>query len=239
MGKKAGKHVRGSVLGQAQEHAQRSADASAQDQLLAQKLEDEQAQQTMRHLIENERKEQRKAFEQERESTHALLDAVRTKLHQNQDQIIQQVQHDASNAVHKVEEELSKTSIAKTIEDVVKKKLAKRLDELKSEGEHTVHDVSSQISALKHRVRRLRRQQRRFQEKESSMEQNMMRESHERDLGESASVGQHESIASEMGKLRMEQMMRQLALPPQMQPAAQSEEHMALMKMQEEMANLR
>lgn len=71
------------------------------------------------------------------------------------------------------------------------------------------------------------------------MEQNMMRESHERDLGESASVGQHESMASEIEKLRMEQMMRQLALPPQMQPAAQSEEHMALMKMQEEMASLR
>lgn len=206
---------------------------SEQDELLAQKMEDQQAQQTMQHLIESERTQQRKMFEQERESTHALLTSVRNKLHSEQDRIVKQVQDESNAAVHKVETQLEQTSMARTIEDIVKKKLSKRLNELKAAGKNTIHDVSSQLDALKHRVRRLRRQQRRFQMTESSLEQKMEEnQSHERrDLGESSSIGN--SMAAEMQKLRLERMMQSF------EPSRESAEHQELLKMKDEMAELR
>jgi len=240
----AGHKVRGSVLGAAQEEQQKASDMSAQDELLAQKLQDEQAQRTMQHLIETERGEQRKAFEQERESTHSLLDSVRKKLQLEQSNIVKKVQSDTSAAVKKVEKDLSQTSLAQTIEDVVKKKLSKRLNELKTEGEKTVHDVTAQVDALNHRVRRLRREQTRMKMQEASMEQNMqrVRESHEsHDLGESAGTGA--SMATELEKMRLEQMMAQMN-PMQQQMRQQvdpqmSEEHREFLRMKDEMTEMR
>jgi len=237
----SGQKVPGSILGEAHAQEQKAAEMSRRDELLAQKMEDEQAQQTMKHLIESERQQQRKAFEQERESTHSLLKTVRQKLQLEQQNMIKQVKAETTAAVSKVEEELSQTSLAKTIEDVVKKKLSKRLDELKSAGERTVHDATSQIDALKHRVRRLRRQQTRFKMSESSLQQKMLQHESQHDLGESSGVGGN-TMSAELEKLRMEQMMRQLTTAPQPQvpqPQVQSEEHLELLRLKDEMATMR
>lgn len=235
--KMSGQHVSGSILGQAQEEHDRMTDMNAHDELLAQKLEDEQARGTMQHLIESEREQQRKTLEQEREATHSLLDSVRSKLQAEQKVMIKKVQTETSAAVGKVEKDLSQTSLAKTIEDVVKKKLAKRLDELKVAGENTVHDVVAQMSSLKQRVRRLRRQQTRMRMAEASMEQKVMRESHaSRDLGESSEVGT--SMKMELERLRMEQMLRQQQAEP-MHRRATSEEHREMRRLKEQMAEMK
>jgi len=232
--KKSGHKVVGSILGKAQQEQNRAAEMSSQDELLAQKMEDQQAQATMQHLIQTERHEQRKAFEQERETTHNLLHSVRQKLSLEQHNLVKHVRTEADSAVKKVEKELSETSLAKTIEDVVKQKLAKRLSELKNAGEKTVHDVSTQLRDLKHRVRRLRREQTRMKMAESGMQQNLMHQSQTRDLGESASVGGG-SMTAELEKLRLEQMMTQIRPPP----SRDSEEHLEFLRMKDEMGEMR
>jgi len=234
----SGRKVPGSILGEAHQEAQKAAEVSKRDELLAQKMEDEQAQQTMQHLIESERKQQRKAFEEERESTHSLLKNVRKKLQLEQQRMVKEVKAETTAAVSKVEKELSQTSLARTIEDVVKKKLSKRLKELKTVGERTLHEATSQIKALKHRVRRLRRQQTRLKIAESSMQQKVMQhESYaQHDLGESSSVGNEMNTAIE--RLRIEQMLKQMTAAQQPQ-VGNSQEHLELQNLRDEMANMR
>lgn len=241
----SGQKVPGSILGKAREDADKAADMSARDELLAHKLEDEQAQSTMQHLIETERMQQRKAFEEERESTHSLLKSVREKLNREQHKMVNQVRTETTEAVLNVEKKLTTTNLAQTIEDVVKKKLAKRLDELRNVGQQTVHDVAAQMGALKRRVTRLRRDQERMkraeERSESTMEQRMMATHSERDLGESASVGESPS-AKLLETMQLQQMMRNQMMPmqqPMQQSPMQMEEHMELMKMKEEMAQMR
>lgn len=238
----SGQKVKGSVLGEAQDEQTKAIQMTAQDEVLARKMEDEQAQQTMQHLIDSERAQQRKSFEKERETTRDLLHSVREKLSLEQTKLVKSVRTETSQAVENVEKRLSDSSLAQTIEDIVKKKLAKRLSELKTAGERTVHDVSSQLNQLKHRVRRLRRQQTRMKMAESAMEQNLSHESRSRDLGESQSV-QGSSLTSELEKMRLEQMMtqmRQVQPPPQIVPQPQnSEEHYELLRLKDEMQDMK
>merc|ERR1712054_235161 len=210
--KHAGQKVKGSVLDQAVEVHDREAASAARDTLLAHKLEDEQAMHTMQHLIETERHEQHKAFDKERSLTHGLLLSVRKKLRTEQDKMLKQVRAETTDSVLKVEKELSRTALASTIQKVVKKKLAKRVAELKAIGEKTVHDVRSQVLKLKHRVRRLRREQERMKVAEATMEQKARMSTlgeaqHHRDLGESAGVSAYMNpLTMEMERMRMEQM---------------------------------
>merc|ERR1712144_122221 len=73
--------------------------------------------------------------------------------------MVKQVRAETMASVVNVEKSLAQTSVAKTIENVVKKKLAKRIAELQNVGTKTVSDVTAQVKALKRRVRRLRREQ--------------------------------------------------------------------------------
>merc|ERR1711988_267396 len=182
----AQQHVKGSILGKAVEEHDKAAAMSAQDELLAHKLEDEQAQHTMQHLIESERKQQMKAFQKERQKNTSALNKLRAKLKREQDKMVKQVRAETTASVVNVEKELSKTSVAQAIETVVKKKLAKKLNELKTAGLKQVEGVTAQLSALQHRVRRLRREQTRLKIATASMRRNLR--SH-RDLGESSGVG--------------------------------------------------
>jgi len=234
----SGHQVGGSVLGQARAEADKASDMSARDELLAHKLEDEQAEHTMQHLIETERQQQRKVFEQERETTHTLLQSVKSKLHHEQKKMVNQVRRETTSAVLDVEHKLSQTKLAQTIEEVVKKKLAKRLQELQGAGQQTVHDVAAQMGALKRRVTRLRKDQERMKRSESSMERNFMSTSHsqEQDLGESASVGGN-AIAQQLQQMQLQQMARQQMMS--MQSPMQTEEHQELMRMKEQMAEMR
>ena len=59
---------------------------------------------------------------------------------------MENVESCTSTTISKVENDLSKTSLTKTIEDVVKKKISKRLDELKLASEKTIHGVETQIN---------------------------------------------------------------------------------------------
>lgn len=186
----------------------------------------------MQHLIETERSQQRKSFEEERESTHTLLKSVQEKLKVEQKRILGEAKSETTKAVNDVEEKLKETNLAKSIEDVVKKKLSKRIAELESAGEKTVHDVSEQVAKLKDRVSRLRRENARMRVKEAKMETMMESRSHEsRDLGESASI--HSSMSEELQRMQMQQMMQM-----QQQPK-NSAEHEELMQLKEELAAMR
>lgn len=237
MEKKAGQHVQGSILGEAVTAHDKAAAVSAQDELLAHKMEDEQAQRTMQHLIETERQEQVKAFARERKSTASALTKLRTKLKLEQDKMIKQVRAETTQSVVNVEKELSKTSVATAIENVVKKKLAKRLNELKAAGLKQVTGVTAQVEALQHKVRRLRREQTRLKIKTASMRSNLRPR---RDLGESSGVG---NIAQQLERAQMTQLLMQQqqpqVVPPQvMHQQVQSEEHAEFLKMKEQMAQL-
>lgn len=227
---KAGQKVKGSILGKAVEEHDKAAKLSAQDVLLAHKLEDEQTHSAMEHLIETEREKQQKMFKQERDSTHSALTTLRNKLKQEQAKMVKQVRAETMASVVNVEKSLAQTSVAKTIENVVKKKLAKRIAELQNVGTKTVSDVTAQVKALKRRVRRLRREQTTMKMSEASMQQNMLHSS--RDLGESSGMGN--SMAME--QMRMMMMQQQQQQPQMMQQ--QSAEHMELMKMKEQMAQM-
>lgn len=239
MEKKAGAHVQGSILGEAVTAHDKAAAVSAQDELLAHKMEDEQAQRTMQHLIETERKEQVRAFATERKTTANALTKLRAKLKLEQDKMIKQVRAETTQSVVNVEKELSKTSVATAIENVVKKKLAKRLNELKTEGLKQVTGVTSQMNALQHKVNRLRREQTRLRISTASMRRNLR--SSRRDLGESSGVG---GIAQALEKAQMTQMLmqRQQMAPPQMAPQVvqqqQSQEHAELLQMKAQMAQM-
>merc|ERR1711981_691068 len=239
MEKKAGAHVQGSILGEAVKAHDKAAAVSAQDELLAHKMEDEQAQSTMQHLIETERKEQVKAFATERKSTANALTKLRAKLKLEQDKMIKQVRAETTQSVVNVEKSLSKTSVATAIENVVKKKLAKRLNELKTAGLKQVTGVTAQVNALQHKVRRLRREQTRLKIKTASMRRNLRPS--RRDLGESSGVG----IAQALQKAQITQMlMQQQQMQPQtqqqmqQQQQVQSEEHAELLRMREQMAQM-
>merc|ERR1712072_571371 len=239
MEKKAGAHVQGSILGEAVKAHDKAAAVSAQDELLAHKMEDEQAQSTMQHLIETERKEQVKAFATERKSTANALTKLRAKLKLEQDKMIKQVRAETTQSVVNVEKSLSKTSVATAIENVVKKKLAKRLNELKTAGLKQVTGVTAQVNALQHKVRRLRREQTRLKIKTASMRRNLRPS--RRDLGESSGVG----IAQALQKAQITQMlMQQQQMQPQMQQQmqqqqqVQSEELAELLRMREQMAQM-
>merc|ERR1712139_471007 len=124
-------------------------------------------------------------FKQERDSTHSALTTLRNKLKQEQAKMVKQVRAETMASVVNVEKSLAQTSVAKTIENVVKKKLAKRIAELQNVGTKTVSDVTAQVKALKRRVRRLRREQTTMKMSEASMQQNMLHSSRQ-DLGESS-----------------------------------------------------
>merc|ERR1712072_997021 len=233
----SGRKVSGSVLGEAQDARDKATSLQSHDQLLAQKLEDQQAQSAMQHLIHTERTRQQQMFEKERQTTHNLLHSVRHKLQEQQKKMVGSVEKETAAAVGKVENELSKTGLAKTVEDVVKKKLSKRIAELQATGEKTVHDVESQMQALKSRVRRLRREQTRMKVTEA---QQGHQQQH-RDLGESAGVG-NSAMAMEMERMRMEQqmMMQQQRMSMMQQPPRfNSEEHEELLQMKKQMSEMK
>jgi hypothetical protein len=220
----AGKKVKGSLLDQANTMHDEAVQRTARDALLAHKLENEQAMDTMQHLMETERDEQHKAFEKERSTTHGMLHNLRAKLQGEQKKMVKQIRTETTDAVVNVEKELSKSAIASTIQKVVQKNLAKRVAELKAVGEKTVHDVASQVTKLKHRVRRLRREQERMKVAEESMEQKTQlrtlsesQMSKSRDLGESQSQSGMNPMTFEMEKMRMEQQMQQQQMQQQMQ----------------------
>merc|ERR1712072_1549972 len=207
----SGRKVSGSVLGEAQDARDKATSLQSHDQLLAHKLEDQQAQSAMQHLIHTERTRQ-----------------------EQQKKMVGSVEKETAAAVGKVENELSKTGLVKTVEDVVKKKLSKRIAELQATGEKTVHDVESQMQALKSRVRRLRREQTRMKVAEA---QQGHQQQH-RDLGESAGVG-NSAMAMEMERMRMEQqmMMQQQRMSMMQQPPRfNSEEHEELLQMKKQMS---
>jgi len=243
--KVSGQKVEGSVLGEAMDNRARAIEAKAHDQLLAQKLQDQQAQHTMEHLLDEERTTQHAAFKKERTDTNNLLKTVKDKLKMTQQKILGEVKAETTTAMKKVESELSNTAIAKTIEDVVKKKLSKRVAELQATGEKAVHDVAAQMQTLKSTVRRLRRKQSRMEVEEAKMS----RESHS-DLGESAGMG-YSNPAMEMQKMRMEmeqqnqqqmmmmhqqQMMQQQPMQqqPMMQPPQQQQQQQPMMQQQQQ-----
>jgi len=238
----AGQKVPGSVLGEAEDQKAKADALSRKDTLLAHKLEDQQAQDTMEHLINNERARQSKMFQEEAAKTHKLLASVREKLKGEQTKMTGYVQTQTKAAVKQVEGTLSQTHLAQKIEDVVKKKLSKRLQELQKTALKTVAGVEHQVEALKNRVRRLRRKQTRMQLAEAQ-------QSHEnhRDLGESASVG-NSAMELQMQRMRMEQnsmrqqmlMQQQMQMQPQMmQPPVNSAEHEELLMMKQQMAQMR
>lgn len=251
----AGQKVKGSLLAQATSVQNEAAQRMAHDSLLEHKLENEQAMDTMQHLMETERDQQHKAFERERSSTHEMLQNLRTKLKAEQSKMVKQIRTETTDAVVNVEKELSKSAIASTIQKVVQKNVAKRVAELKAMGEKTVHSVASQVQKLKHRVRRLRREQERMKVAEASLEQKTqlraLGESHShRDLGESVGMN---PLTLEMEKMRMEQMMQRMQQQPtqimpqslqqqeqqQQQSAFQMEEHKELLEMKQQMQTMK
>lgn len=213
---------------------------AAHDSLMAQKMEDEQAQHSMQHLIDTERHHQEQMFQKERQATHTLLKSVKHKLQTEQTKMLGAMKKETAAAVSNVENKLSETSLAKSVEDVVKKKLSKRLSELKAVGEQTIHGVEAQVEALKHRVRRLRREQGRMKLEEARA----LHESHSsRDLGESAGMG-NSAMAMEMEKMRMEQqnmmmMRQQQQMMMQQPPQVNAEEHAEFLQMKQQMAEMR
>merc|ERR1719446_224893 len=114
---KAGTRVQGSVLGEAVAEHDKATELSRQDELLAHKMEDDQAKTAFMNVIEKERVQQRKEFESEREQAHAALAALKTKLKAEQ---------------KKMQTAVANTQLAQTIEAAVRKKLEKRLGELKA-----------------------------------------------------------------------------------------------------------
>lgn len=227
--KTAGTKLKGSVLGKAVQEHDKAVQATSQDELLAHKMEDEQTQTTMMHLIESERKEQRNEFEQERSATHATLAKIRKKLAEQQARMVKQMQVSAAGETKKLQASLGNTKIAQTIENVVKKKLAVRLGQLQKTAQKTVQDVTSQVAALKSRVRRLRREQTRMKIAEAQQQQ-----TRSRDLGESASTGTTAALQAEVAQMRMMMMQQQ----QQQFAAPAAAEHEELMKMRQQMAEM-
>jgi hypothetical protein len=236
----SGQQVPGSILGEAQDQQNKEAQMAAHDSLMAQKMEDEQAQQSMQHLIDTERRHQQQMFQTERQTTHTLLQSVKHKLQTEQTKMLGAMKKETAAAVSNVENKLSETSLAKSVEDVVKKKLSKRLSELKAVGKQTIHGVEAQVEALRHRVRRLRREQGRMKLDEARAS----RESHSsRDLGESAGMG-NSAMAMEMEKMRMEQqnmmmMRQQQQMMMQQPPQVNAEEHAEFLQMKQQMAEMK
>jgi len=202
---KAGAHVQGSVLGEAVAEHDKATALSHQDELLANKMEDDQAKAAFMNVIEKERKQQRKEFESEREQAHAALAGLKTKLKAEQKNMLKEMKATTAAQEKKMETSVENTQLAQTIEAAVRKKLAKRLGELKAAGAKAVTDVMPQLTSLKARVRHLRREQSRMKVSEASMQSEVAHasSSSHRDLGESS------SMSSELEKMRMEQMMMQ------------------------------
>jgi len=240
----AGQKVPGSILGEAEDQKAKADALSRQDTVLAHKLEDQQAQSTMEHLINTERTRQASMFKKETTQTHNLLASVRSKLKAEQAKMTSYVKTETMAAVKQVEGTLSQTNVAKKVEDVVKKKLAKRLQELQKTAEKTISGVATQVAALKSRVRRLRREQTRMKVAEA---QQQTHQSH-RDLGESAGVG-NSAMEMQMERMKMEQnmmqqqmMMQQRMQQPQMMqqpPPVNTAEHEEFLMMKRQMSEMR
>lgn len=132
----------------------------------------------------------------------------------------------------KLEDAVAHTKLAETVEHVVKQKLAKRLAQLQATGAKAVSDLTPQISNLKSRVRHLRRQQSRMQVNEATLQRDV---SHASEVSQHRDLGESSSIASELQKMQLQQMMmRQQVQPPPQVP----EEHAELMKLKQQMADM-
>merc|ERR1719446_296209 len=202
---KAGTRVQGSVLGEAVAEHDKATELSRQDELLAHKMEDDQAKTAFMNVIEKERVQQRKEFESEREQAHAALAALKTKLKAEQKNMLKEMKAATAAQEKKMETAVANTQLAQTIEAAVRKKLEKRLGELKAAGAKAVTDVVPQLTSLKARVRHLRREQSRMKVAEATVQSEVAHASisSHRDLGESS------SMSNELEKMRMEQMMMQ------------------------------
>jgi len=206
----AGKKVEGSVLGEAVIEHDKTAAKAEENVLSAHKAADDAALKKLRAEFNDEEQKQHKAFELEREQSHQMIEKLRNNLKMEEEAVVKHVEEATKASMLKVEDVLSQSSIAKHIEDVLKQKLSKRVAELQSMGEKVISSVSNDVSKLKSRVRRLRRDQEDLRvqglkevqkvESEAAKIESSLPENH-RDLGESA--------LSPLMSLQQQMMMQQ------------------------------
>merc|ERR1719460_160805 len=188
------------------------AKSQMQDTLMAQKMEADNARKTFKHLMEQEREEQHRALEAERKKSHDVLEAVKKSLRQRQQQIVKQMVATEQKVEAKLEKTLARTKIASAVEEAVKRKLSKRVEQLTTAGERVVGGVTDSVNSLKRRVRRLRRSQDRIRSEQSAIQRTMSAEK----TAERNYLG--ESSETEHLRRELETIRRQMQQQPQ-QPA--------------------
>jgi len=184
-----------------------------QDSLLTQKLQAENARKTFKHLMEEEREEQHRALEAERKRSHDVLEAVKKSLQERQQQMIKQMAATEQKVETKLEKTLARTKIAAAIEDVIKRKLSKRVEKLTRAGERVVDGVTGTVNSLKRRVRRLRRSQDRIRNEQSAIQRTVS--------AEKTAERQYLGESSETEHLRRELKTIRHQLEQRSQPASQ------------------
>ena len=205
-----------------------TAKSSMEDSLVAQKMEAEAAQSTFKNLIEHEREEQRKVLETEREKAASVLESVKKTLLKKQESFMAQIGAAEKKVEAKLQRSLGKTQVAQAVETEVKRKLAKRVEELTTAGKQVVGGVTDSVSSLKRRVRRLRRSQDRMKSEQSTIEQSFASQKTESatrsDLGESAHSQQLEQELQQMQMSMMRQNLPQQNFLPRRTPRESSAE---------------
>jgi len=184
-----------------------------QDSLLTQKLQAKNARKTFKHLMEQEREEQHRALEAERKRSHDVLEAVKKSLQERQQQMIKQMAATEQKVETKLEKTLARTKIAAAIEDVIKRKLSKRVEKLTRAGERVVDGVTGTVNSLKRRVRRLRRSQDRIRNEQSAIQRTVS--------AEKTAERQYLGESSETEHLRRELKTIRHQLEQRSQPASQ------------------
>merc|ERR1712086_33259 len=221
-----------------------TAKSSMEDSLVAQKMEAEAAQSTFKNLIEHEREEQRKVLEHEREKAASVLESVKKTLLKKQASFMAQIGAAEKKVEAKLQHSLGKTQVAQAVETEVKRKLAKRVEELTTAGKLVVGGVTDSVSSLKRRVRRLRRSQDRMKSEQSTIEQSFASQKTEStarsDLGESAHSQQLEQELQQMQMSMMRQNLpQQNFLPGRTQRESSAELENVVLKQKLQIAELK